>query len=217
MTRSLVAISAGLGTPSTSRLLADQLADATRVQVSARGEATEIVLIELRELASDLATMMATGMAPSALDEAFEAVRAADGVIAVSPVFQASYSGLFKMFFDALPQASLDGAPVLLGATAGTARHSMVVDVAMRPLFAYMRADMVPTGVFAATDDFGGADDFNARVRRAAEELADRMVRQADAVVGFRANSFEDSSAQSLTPARGFADMLKGHSGRRSA
>ena len=92
----------------------------------------------------------------------------ADAVIAVTPVFSAVYSGLFKMFFDVLEDGTLEGKPVLIAATAGTARHSLVLDFAMRPLFAYLRADVVPTGVFAASSDFGsGADGAAARSRPA--------------------------------------------------
>ncbi len=82
----------------------------------------------------------------------------ADAVIAVTPVFSASYSGLFKSFFDVLDEDALDGKPVLIGATGGTARHSLVLEHALRPLFAYLRATVVPTAVFAATEDFGGAE-----------------------------------------------------------
>ena len=89
-------------------------------------------------------------------------------------MFAASYSGLFKMFFDVLDTDALAGKPVLIAATAGTARHSLVLDHALRPLFAYLRAVVVPTGVFAATEDFGGpgSDELTDRITRAASELA---------------------------------------------
>ena len=96
-------------------------------------------------------------------------------MIAVTPIFNASYSGLFKTFFDVLEEGSLDGVPVLVAATGGTARHSLALDFAMRPLFAYLRADVVPTGVFAATEDWGSAGQQGSlarRVERAGHELA---------------------------------------------
>ena len=113
----------------------------------------------------------------SRLAAAIEAVHRADGVIAVTPVFSASYSGLFKTFFDVLEPGTLDAKPVLAAATAGTARHSLVLDHALRPLFSYLHAVVVPTGVFAATDDFaatgaGGGGELQKRVERAAGELA---------------------------------------------
>ena len=74
--------------------------------------------------------------------------------IVVTPTFSASYSGLFKTFFDVLEEGALDGTPVLIAATGGTARHSLVLELALRPLFSYLHAVVVPTGVFAATEDF---------------------------------------------------------------
>lgn len=213
MTRRIVVVSAGVGTPSTTRLLAEQIAEQTKVQVSARGEGAEITWVELRELARDMATMMATGMAPTALDRALSDVADSEGVIVVTPVFAASYSGLFKMFFDALDPEALVGKPVLLAANAGTARHSLVLDYAMRPLFAYLRADIVATGVFAATDDFAGGDELGTRIRRAAEEFASKLVAEQGNVVGFKANL--DEAGAELAAPRGFASLLKGHDGRR--
>ena len=147
MSRRIVVVTAGLTVPSSTRLLADQLAEATTAQVTARGESADIEFIELREVAGELATFMVTGGIPTPrLTELREQVAAADGLIVVTPVFNGSYSGLFKMFFDALDKDSLAGTPVLIAATAGSARHSLVLDHALRPLFAYLRAVVVPTG-----------------------------------------------------------------------
>ncbi|WP_181008696.1 NAD(P)H-dependent oxidoreductase, partial [Streptomyces sp. SM12] len=84
------------------------------------------------------------------------AVTSADALIAVTPVYNASYSGLFKSFFDLVDPTALAGTPVIVAATGGTPRHSLVLDHAMRPLFGYLRALTVPTGVYAATADWGG-------------------------------------------------------------
>ncbi|MGH3345785.1 MAG: FMN reductase [Nocardioides sp.] len=216
MTRRLVVISAGLSEPSSSRLLADQLADAVRSQVGARGEDVAVDVIEVRELAHDLATMMTSGGVPTpALTRARDLVSAADGVVAVTPVFTASYSGLFKMLVDALDPESLNGMPVVVAATAGTARHSLVLDHALRPLFTYLRAVVVPTGVFAATEDFGDAG-LTDRVTRAASELAALMVDTSTGVGGFAPDlaarprrSGTDVPAD-VTP---FETLLRGHSG----
>jgi len=164
---SLVVVSAGLGVPSSTRLLAERLSVATAAAVGA----AQVAHIELRELAHELTDHLLTGFPGPALASAIEAVRDADGLIAVTPVFSASYSGLFKTFFDVLEEGTLDGTPVLVAATAGTARHSLVLEHALRPLFAYLHAVVVPTGVFAATGDFGDAG-LDARVERAAAELA---------------------------------------------
>ena len=219
MTRRLVVVSAGLSVPSSTRLLGDQIADAVRAQVGARGEDVEVAVLELRELAVDLATTTTTGGLPTAaVAEAVNAVASADGVVAVTPVFAASYSGLFKSFFDVLDPEALVGVPVVVAATAGTARHSLVLDHAMRPLFTYLRAVVVPTGVFAATDDFGGAggDDLGDRIARAAGELADLMVAERQGVGGFAPNDSDRrrgsalAAPQVVTP---FEDLLRGHTG----
>lgn len=80
----------------------------------------------------------------------------ADALIAVTPIFSASYSGLFTSFFDVLDRAALRGTPTLIAATGGTPRHSPALDLAVWPLFAYLRASIVPTAVYAASTDWGG-------------------------------------------------------------
>ncbi|GAA1535726.1 FMN reductase [Nocardioides humi] len=174
MTQHIVVVSAGLSVPSSTRLLADKLGDAVQAAVTARGQEVDVRHVELRPLAHALADHLLTGFPTGELAEAIDAVRHADGLVVVTPVFSASYSGLFKTFFDVLEPGTLDGTPVVIAATAGTARHSLVLDHALRPLFAYLRAVVVPTGVFAASEDFGASDDgsLDKRVRRAAGELA---------------------------------------------
>jgi len=163
----LVVVSAGLAVPSSTRLLADRL---TAAAVEALGD-VEVDVVELRDVAHQLTDHLLTGFSVGDLAGAIAKVREADGLIAVTPVFSASYSGLFKSFFDVLDEGVLDGTPVLVAATAGTARHSLVLEHALRPLFAYLHAVVVPTGVFAATDDFGDSG-LDRRIERAAGELA---------------------------------------------
>ncbi len=182
MTRRIAVVTAGLSNPSSTRLLADQLVASTTTSLRAAGEQVEVDVIDLRPLAHQLADRLVTGFATGELEQALESVRRADGLIAVSPVFSASYSGLFKTFFDVLEPGALRGTPVLLGATAGTARHSLVLEHAMRPLFAYLKAIVAPTAVFAATEDFGGsrATSLDERIGLAGAELA-ALVRSAPA------------------------------------
>jgi FMN reductase len=175
----LVAVSAGLSQPSSTRLLADRLADAVRRELEGEQRPVEVDVIDLRELAVDIANNLVTGFPAPALAAAIDRVAQADGIIAVTPVFTASYSGLFKSFFDVMDDTLLVGKPVLIAATGGTARHSLVLDHALRPLFAYLRAMVVPTAVYAASEDWGGGDgrtDYLAtRIARAAGELAGLM------------------------------------------
>jgi FMN reductase len=176
-TRTLAVVSGGLSNPSSTRLLGDRLTAATVEALRSRGQDTTVEFVELREHARDLADNLVTGFANQALRTAVDTVTGADGLIAVTPIFSASYSGLFKTFFDVLDKEALVRKPVLLGATAGTARHSLALEHAARPLFSYLRAITVPTAVFAATEDWAGAGGIDralaGRIDRAAGELAD--------------------------------------------
>jgi FMN reductase len=177
--RTLAVVSAGLSVPSSSRLLADRLATATVAALEERGVPPTVEVVDLREYARDLADNLVAGFPNANLRAAIDTVVGADGLIAVTPIFAASFSGLFKTFFDVLEKDALAGKPVLIGATAGTARHSLALEHAMRPLFAYLRTVTVPTAVFAASEDWGSGEstgpDLIERIRRAATELADLM------------------------------------------
>jgi FMN reductase len=176
-TRRFVVVHAGLSQPSATGLLAERLAAAASDALHERGEEALVEVVDLRDHAQALANALLTGFPSGSLREALEAVAAADGVIAVTPVYQASFSGLFKLFFDALRDGELRGTPVLMAATAGTARHSLVLEHAMRPMFAYLKAVTVPTAVFAASEDWGAAGSVDrgleSRIGVAAGELAD--------------------------------------------
>lgn len=177
--RRIAVVTAGLSQPSTTRMLGDRLASATLAQLRERGVAAEVDVFELRDYAHDITDNLLTGFAPPALESMVNAVVSADAIIAVTPIFSTSYSGLFKSFVDVLDPDALAGTPVLIAANAGTARHSLALDYAIRPLFTYLHADPVPTGVFAASSDWGqNADDvapLSARIERGARELAERV------------------------------------------
>ena len=202
--RTIAVVSAGLSDPSTTSMLAERLALATRKDLAGEhGISAAIEGIGLRELAHDLTNNLLTGFASERLQAAKDTVAAADGVIAVTPIFSGSFNGLFKNFFDLLEPESLAGSPVLVAATAGTARHSLALDHALRPLFAYLRAVVVPTGVFAALEDWGSNDRIagalNERIERAAGELA--------ALVASAPRRQATDSFADLTP---FEQLLRG-------
>ena len=182
----IVAVSAGLSVPSATRLLTDQLVKAAQATAAEAGHSSEARVVELRDLATDIANNMVAGYPSPALAEALEAVASADGLIAVTPIFSGSYSGLFKSFFDVMDNTALTGKPVLIAATGGTPRHSLALEHALRPLFSYLRAVVVPTAVYAASQDWGASGDSNgasngdaergdlsARITQAGGQLAD--------------------------------------------
>ena len=158
-TRKLAVVSAGLSQPSSTRMLGDRLADATVSRLREQGVDVELTTVELRDVAQDIMNNMLTGFASPKLEAVIDAVTGADGLIAVTPIFTTSYSGLFKSFFDILDNRSLTDMPVLIGATAGTARHSLALDYAIRPMFTYLHAIVAPTSVFAASEDWGSGAD----------------------------------------------------------
>ncbi len=176
MTTRIAVITAGLSRPSSTRLLGEQLAAAARRSLAAAGTEVEVDVVELRDLAHDVVNNLLTGFPPPALAQAIEQVTSADALIAVTPIFSASYSGLFKSFFDVVDPDALAGKPVLIGATGGSQRHSLALEYAVRPLFSYLRAEVVPTAIYAASADWGtGSGTQNAlseRIDRAGDQLA---------------------------------------------
>lgn len=170
----VVVISGGLGTPSSTRVLSDDIIARLTESLENHGETLEATVVELRELAHPITDAMLTGFPTGRLADVVEQVEAADALVVVSPTFSASISGLVKSFFDILEPGTLSRKPVLLAATGGTERHSLMIDFAMRPLFSYLGALPVRTGIYAATSDFGGptAASLAARVTQGADELA---------------------------------------------
>lgn len=183
--RKLAVVSAGLSRPSSTRLLADRLATATTRSLNEQGVEVNTDVIELRDHAHDLMNHMTSGVPTGELRPAIDGMTAADGLIAVTPIFNASYSGLFKSFFDVVEAESLSGTPVLIGATGGTQRHSLALEHALRPMFAYLRSVVAPTAVYAASEDWDAGGDSGAltdRVDKAAGELAGLIGDRSDPV-----------------------------------
>ncbi|WP_069814720.1 CE1759 family FMN reductase [Streptomyces sp. TP-A0874] len=170
----IAVISGGLREPSSTRLLADRLAAGVRTTLEEHGKSVNSSTVELRPLGRSIMDATLSGFPSSDLENAFAIVAAADGVIAVTPAFNASFSGMFKMFFDVLPEGIFEDMPVLIGATGGTERHSLVLEHALRPMFSYLHAIVSPRGVYAATEDFGSqaADALGRRIAEASSDFA---------------------------------------------
>lgn len=174
MSKSVVVISGGLSSPSSSSMLGRQIGESIVAKLADAGIGANLSNIELREHAGEITNNMLTGFASPSLQRVIDAVVEADVLVAVTPVFTASISGLFKSFLDILDPKALADKPVVLAATAGTQRHQLAIDYAMRPIFAYLRANIMPTTVFAASEDFGGgglAGTLTERARRVANEV----------------------------------------------
>ena len=163
-------VTAGTSDPSSTRLLADRIADRVKELAARHGHEVTVGVIELREIAADISTALVSQLVTPRLRQAIAALGEADGIIAAAPVYKAGPSGLFTSFFHVLDNDLLIAKPVVLAATAGTARHALVADEAMRPMFAYLRTLTAPTSLFAAPEDWSDPA-LNARIERAAREL----------------------------------------------
>jgi FMN reductase len=170
--RRIVIVNAGTSSPSSSRMLADRIAQKTLDRLREQDLPATVAVIELGPLVGPIGTALVSGSpAQGELLDAVRLLAAADGVIATTPIYKAGMSGLFKSFVDVLDNDLLIAKPVVLAATAGSARHALVADDQLRPLFAFMRALTTPTSVFAAPEDWADTA-LSGRIVRAATELA---------------------------------------------
>lgn len=196
--RTLVAVSGGLGLESSTRRLIDRLVASAQRQAAAVGMDLQVVMVDLRDYARELGEGQITGTAAGPLQDAIDSLDAADALIVGSPTFKASYSGLFKSFWDLTLDGSIAGLPTLLAATGGSSRHSLMIEHYLRPLFSYLKALVMPTTVFAAAEDWAG-NELAGRIDRAAEELVAQLCKgavfgealQAAAEMGLTENAVE--------------------------
>ncbi|MEF2976090.1 FMN reductase [Subtercola sp. YIM 133946] len=202
LTRTLVVVSAGLSQPSSTRLLADRLTQATVDRLTEKGVDVTVEVVELRDLAHDITNNLLTGFAAPKLQKALDALASADGLIAVTPIFTTSFSGLFKSFVDIIEPTALTDLPVLIAATGGTERHSLALDYAVRPLFTYLHAVVAPTAVYAASSDWGTGSDAAAGALShsggGASALPDRISRAAGELTALTIAS--DRSSRVIDP-----------------
>ncbi|MEV5847498.1 CE1759 family FMN reductase [Streptomyces sp. NPDC051985] len=167
----LVVVHAGVSDPSSTRLLADRIAQKTIDALRTTGTTATVRSIDLGSLATDIAQGIVSGMLNPKVQSAMDLLAGADAVIAATPVYKAGISGLFKSFVDLIDNDLLIARPVVLAATGGSARHAMVVDEHLRPLFAFLRALPMPTSLYVTPEDWGSTD-LGKRIARAAQELS---------------------------------------------
>jgi len=163
-----VGISGSPSATSKSRVLVEH----ALAQLEARGAAVR--LIDVATLPAD--ALLGRGSA-SQLTDALARVAEARIVVAGTPVYRATYSGLLKVFFDLLPQDALVGKVGVPIVTGHGVAHSLALDHGLRPLFASVGATVIAQGVYATSEQF--ADGTPAAELRAA---VDRAVREAVAL-----------------------------------
>ncbi|MQP74698.1 FMN reductase [Stenotrophomonas sp. MYb238] len=147
----VVAVSGGLQRPSRAAALAEHLSDLIAAEIPC-----ERHLIELGQLAPQLAGTVRRAQLPDTVERELAAVEQADVLVVATPVYRGSYTGLFKHFFDFVDQDALVDMPVLLAATGGSERHALMIDHQLRPLFSFFQARTLPLGVYATDRDFAG-------------------------------------------------------------
>jgi len=169
----VVAISGGLQRPSRTLALTDAI-------VAALGVALPIDtrLIELGEIGGRLAGALTRAQVPADLEARIRAIETADALVVASPVYRASYTGLFKHLFDLVRHDALVDVPVLLAATGGSERHALVIDHQLRPLFSFFQARTLPIGVYASESDFDRYEIANPALRARIALAVERAVPQ---------------------------------------
>ena len=182
----VVAVSGSLHEPSKTTALIRAIADAVAVRAS-----VEVTLIELTSIGPELAGALRRDDLSPAVEEQLRAIEDADLLIVGSPVYRASFTGLFKHLFDFVGQYALVGKPVLLAATGGGERHALIIEHQLRPLFSFFQALTLPVGVYASDTDFDGYV-INSEVLRARVALA---AERALPLVGYAATRAADVEA----------------------
>lgn len=145
----VVAVSGSVQHPSRTLVLLQALVDRLGQQLP-----IELRLIELAKVGPQFAGVLRREALPAAVQDDLLAIESADLLIAASPVYRASYTGLFKHLFDFVHHEALKNVPVLLAATGGSDRHALIIDHQLRPLFGFFQALSLPVGVYASETDF---------------------------------------------------------------
>lgn len=145
----IVAVSGNTQRPSRTLTLTEALVAALGAELP-----IEAHLIEIGSAAPELGSTLSRAQAPAALEAQLRAIETADALLVASPIYRASYTGLFKHLFDLVHHEALIDVPVLLAATGGSDRHALAIDHQLRPLFSFFQARSLPLGVYASEHDF---------------------------------------------------------------
>ncbi len=172
----VVVVNASLSESSSGTALARRVLQVIEAEQPVGSDPVEANWVDLRSLGHALLDYLYTHVPTQAVREAYAQLGQADLIVAVTPTYQAAYSGLFKLFWDLLPEGELRGKPVLLCATGGTGRHGLMIDHTLRPLFAYLGMIALPTALYAATQDWG---DPGYEVEVGLEESLERRIKRA--------------------------------------
>jgi len=181
----IVGVSGSLREPSKTTALVRELIDG----VAAR-EPAETRLIEVATLGPLFAGALRREDLQPEVEDALRAIETADLLIVASPVYRASFTGLFKHLFDFVGQYALVGTPVLLAATGGGERHALILEHQMRPLFGFFQALTLPVGVYASDTDFDGYELTSEAVKRRIDQAVTRSLPLVSQAAGQRVSEY---------------------------
>lgn len=167
----VVGVSGSLQEPSRTTALVRTILDAVAERIPARTE-----LVEIAALGAGFAGALTREDVAPEVETALQAIQSADLLVAASPVYRASFTGLFKHLFDFVGQYDLVGTPVLLAATGGGERHALIIEHQLRPLFGFFQALTLPIGVYASRTDFEDYAVTSPEVARRVEQAVDRSL-----------------------------------------
>lgn len=148
-TLSVVGVSGSLQAPSRTIALVDGI-----IESLGRALPVESHRIGIDELGPQFAGALRRDELPASVEREIVAIERADLLVVASPVYRASFTGLFKHLFDFVDQYALVDTPVLLAATGGSERHALIIEHQLRPLFGFFQALTLPVGVYAHDSDF---------------------------------------------------------------
>jgi FMN reductase len=206
-TRQIAIVNAGTSDPSSSRMLADRIAQKTIDHLAGEGITATVRVIELGPLAGDIAHAIVSGIPEGRLLDVVQSLAGVDGLVMTTPIYKAGISGLLTSFVDILDNDLLIAKPVVLAASAGSARHALVIDDQMRPLLAFMRTLTAPTSVFAAPEDWADPA-LTRRIARAATELGALISSGvSDMITGRVWSSYQHSFGGNARPGDGVAEI----------
>ena len=163
----VILLTGNLGTPSKTMVLGEMILNSL-----SRYSPIISQVISLSDYAHDFGLARNSGEISRRGQEALSAIASTDLLIAVTPVYKGSYTGLFKHLIDFLEPESLLEVPVIIGATGGGEKHALIIEHQLRPLFGFFGAFTVPSGVYASDKDFDGYRLVNRSVLSRVEDAA---------------------------------------------
>ncbi|WP_192385184.1 FMN reductase [Mesorhizobium silamurunense] len=160
-----IGVSGNVTRPSKTRAFVDHIVGQVAKKIGASS-----ATFDIEDFGPSLAQARRLGDLDPSARNIVEQLSGAAVLVVGSPTFKGSYTGLFKHFFDLLEPTSLRGKPIILAATGGGERHSLVVEHQLRPLFGFFEALTIPTGVYASDRDFADGVIISEAIRKRTEQ-----------------------------------------------